>query len=324
MSINNMCEVNLSNEKEFDQCLELLDEAQLHNYHYAFSPYKKENLKYTEEFFSNARFIVYSNAAFARTYCCCGMSNKANPSGKCCIRQYCPKCAWSYFRKVSQPFEHSFLKGTFQHITLSYNGYVAPGHECQNLDDIKIYWNAAHYALNKAAKGKYIRGGLASCEIHVHGYLPLLLNAHVHAIIDADPLTEAVQLQMSTWMSEYITKEIGTDTDEEASTPCPNVKVVPIEDEKAFMNAIKYIVKPLNLAPAYRSTWIDKVVETPSLARMLNSQLKDLIVGMSWIKRDERLFRRFGNMHSASKYYIGDKTQDNENHDEECEDRIAA
>ena len=127
MSIKSICEVNLSNAEEFESYLDLLDEAQLQNYNYAFYPYKKDYLNYDENYFSNARFIIYSKASFGRKFCCCGMRNKKNPSGKCGCRHYCPKCSWYFFQKIWHPFEHSFYKGTFQHITLSYTGFVALG-----------------------------------------------------------------------------------------------------------------------------------------------------------------------------------------------------
>lgn len=328
-----MCEINLENSDEYDSHLDLLDDKQQGNYDMAFSHYKTDNPAYHSEYFSNARFIIYANPAFADKYCRCGMKNRINTSGKCACRHYCPKCAWIKYRNVLRPFEHSFLKGKFHFITLSYNGFV---NFSKDPYDITMYWDAAKYALTKAEKEKYIRGAMIAFEIHVEQYLPTLVNPHAHAIIDADEITEAVKLQIADWMTEYLIIEIAKENQEEGKMPepldedqlsrmhLPNIRVDPIKDEKEFMGKFQYSLKPIILADAYRSTWINKVVEQPDLAVRLNSELKDFIVGLAHVATNKKRYVKLGNMHRRSKQYIGNVVEIDVDDNNETEEQIAA
>lgn len=289
-----LCELDLLALKEVAGVEETMSETQAAWMNTAFSPYKEGQRVYPPSYFENAGLIINSQAPFAQRYCACGVPVFGNP-GRCQLRKYCPRCAYTEGHRLLKRYQDAFNHGNWHFVTLSFKGNLG----LADLASCSCVWDALVHGMNQFLKDQALGGMIVVEELAVREFLPCLLLPHVHVIVQG----EAVNAQLLA--------ELGRQIDERLSTllpDCPlkcDFHVKPIEDQEQFERTLGYVMKPMDLATAYRSAWIAKAEGNSRKAVALNSETRDLILGVSNLFQMRKQIKHFGNLHAQSPEYIG-------------------
>lgn len=294
--------INLTNDDEFRRNLEQLELGQIGNYRSAFNEAKRNGqnaYRYRDEYYDNARFVVYADPGNAGRFCRCGISQST-----CGLRRYCTRCAYLDFLTTFKPFEHSFHKGTFYSVTLSYSDGLAFGDKFQSEE----YWKATRVAIERLVKGGEIDGAVVVGEMAVTRLTTVTLNPHSHAIVHADHWTPDLERELEIEMELYLRETL----DEPRRRP--DVRSYAIDEVESFEGAFRYMFKPMDFVTPYLSV-VNEYGATPEVLAILNANVKELIRSLTEVMKNgetgksQRLLRYYGTMQPQSKGYIGEKKQ---------------
>jgi hypothetical protein len=296
MSKKNFCELNLLDREEVEEGRDLADHAQANWIRSAFSQYKSEQLGFNDEYFETAGLIINASATFAEKYSRCGMPKMGNPCW-CNLRKYCPRCAGVRGRALIARFRDCFHGRNWYSITLSFTGDLSVAEAAGIAEQL---WVAAHDVFTAKMKDWRVDGGIYSEEVSIRQYLPALITPHAHALINGDEVPDGAEKELERALNRVLKRKafrrLGLKAD---------VLVKSIGSEKHFENMLPYLQKECDLVSQYAAALETKVDGSPGRLVALNSDVKDVVLGLSTIAINRKQLRYFGNMLGSSKNRIG-------------------
>ena len=142
-------------------------------------------------YLSQSQMLLLSPGwANAQRYSCCSMRSSINPSGTCRLHRYCPYCCYLKARDVQLQFVPVFGDSNWHFLTGSFRGSLDMP-DSNSCYDWLQYWDAYKSALTKLTDDETIRGFYMVEELAVNRILQPSMLPHIHAIIDADELSES-------------------------------------------------------------------------------------------------------------------------------------
>ena len=197
---------------------------------------------------------------------------------------------------MKEKFSNSFYRGDWQFLTVSFKGSVTMA---EGLCDCLRIWEVLANEFKWLFKEHGIRGAVYVEELSVLQFLPCRVLPHVHILADADGLPEELIAQ---WQNRIDEALYGVDPD---LTLESNINVITVVDEEQFERTLGYLIKPIELGTRYRSAWWSHVDGKPEAAVALNSETRDLILGISEITKMRKAVRYLGVMHGTNAEYVG-------------------
>lgn len=292
--------VYFGNENDIARNLNRLNPTQTNCFHTAYSPYKKNDWRYDEEYFQNAGLIILAQPVFAGRYCCCGIQGSL-----CNLRQFCPRCAYRKYLSHWRKFENSFYGSNWSFLTMSWDGDFL--FQNSNFVPMVAHWSAIQSALAECKTQGLIRGYLSSEEIAVNSFSPTRINPHTHAIVESDELGEDFVATLTLLINAALDRIVGPQ-----HLPA-NVHVTPITEFQDYQGKFIYLFKPMNLLMPYYSAWMAADESGVRDQHRVNSNVTDFIRGFTELRKvgaetkSRCTVRASGNMHGRSGDYVGQK-----------------
>ncbi len=192
----------------------------------------------------------------------------------------------------------NYHRGHWHLLTISFNGQQpfatnADAHACLN------YWDGGNTAIQNLVSQQLIRGACWVEEFKALQFLPLLVMPHVHALVEADEVGTAALDAVTQALTRYRNEQ------HEPLALTPNLHVKRLNSQKALFDTIQYLFKPLDLLEAYQSAWPRVAAHGRSEAWQLNSQTRDLSLGVQEITKKRMQLRTKGNLNANHREYIG-------------------
>ena len=283
-------EINLSDADEFQENIELLELDQQRWYQDAFSSYKHTNNGYTEKYFQNARYIIYAKAGNTQKFCRCGMTNQHGTS-TCDYRKFCSRCATLVGEEHLRRLQPAYTFGNWASLTISLSDAIPLdlGLICELFDVYDII-------LKSLQKIGAIRGYFSVREVSVPQFLPLRVLPHLHILLDADAYDQEMPDEIEAVLDSFLEKR--------GSEVRSDVKLKLIDDRTYYQNTIKYFFKPMDIHTKYKLAIDTQVSVNPNRIVALNSESKDLAVGMMSLHTHAKGVKQSGSLHPLSETYI--------------------
>jgi len=257
---------------------------------------KYTQVGYRNQYLDNLGFIILAEPTFLIRYCRCGEQGAV-----CDKRTWCPRCAYAVVTSLWKEYLLSYNAGTFYFLTVSLVGDVPFTDE--NAFDLPGLWKiltTSLQVLQCKLKG-CVRGMLISDEISVRQFLPIRINPHVHAILDADDPLHFYEA-LKPVIDAFLTKHAP------GYTLQASVNMRVITSQNSLKSALQYLVKPIQIKIPYRTAWDGKVVNGLGRAWALNSEVKDFVRYTNYVSHTPRLIqhiKRYGSLSANSSNYIG-------------------
>ena len=260
--------------------------------------------RYTKHnYLSQSQILLLSPGwASAERYCCCSMPSPVNPSRACRIHRYCPYCSYLFGRDAQLHFVPSYNDANWHFLTGSYTGSLSIETASDCYEWLK-YWDAYKTSLNQLLKLNKIRGYYLTEELAVTKLVQVQVLPHIHAIIDSDELGDETVNELG----ELVKTELKANS---AQSMEPSIVVDPIYSQTNLLDHIQYMFKPINLVKAYETDWFNHCSSDRSLARRLNSNTTDVVMGYGLVNRRRPKMAYSGTLNIKCKEYIGKKTKD--------------
>ena len=234
-------------------------------------------------YFSNASIIACSNWVRAKKYVSCGAPGQFGPSF-CNMPRLCDACSKRYAARMYVKYKHSFYKAQYwYHLTYSFKSNVNLN-DCDTTAYIGRWKQANDYVAQLKAQG-YIKGAVTGHELTINSLINLTAFPHTHTVFNTD----------SDLIEDGIINPAFTDNLPEGVS----VSLKRIETEDAFIIAIKYPFKTINLNKIYsQEKWGFELAQLNKCLDTFLNKITEFEFGYSKT-------RYCGNMSGTAKGYIG-------------------
>ena len=299
--IRDFSKLNRSNWQELDANADLLFPGQ----HYQLRTIKRKTEYQSQRFPDAAQYIRQSSLLIlslagrsADKYSKCCVPVKAKQNGLCHLHKFCSCCSWMALQMKALTYVPAFDKGTWHFLTGSFKGKLEMTTPASAHDWLH-YWEAYKFGLKALVQAGDIRGVFWTEELALLSMLPVKVQPHVHCIIEADEVGEAVVLKLQQLVSQYLGKHVEEPNE-------PDIEVEGISNKRSLYGRLRYMIKPIDLVKPYDFAWPTAAADNRSGAQVLNSQITDLVQGYSHVTTDRRKLNALGNLDTnAKKSFIG-------------------
>ena len=258
---------------------------------------RRQKPGYRNDFLPNLGMLLFSNPTFLERVCRCGQNHN-----RCKMRFWCPRCAYAEATNLWKTYLPNYHKGNFWFLTVGIDGDI-PFNDA-NAFNLREFWTLLPDVINQVGlHSNYgIKGFYSSDEVSVRQFLPLRINPHVHAILDADDLDPQVIDDLESVFDqvlEIIAPGCGLTS---------SVNLRHIVSKEALKSALRYLIKPISLQNQYRTAWTVKVEAGSHPSWQLNNEVRDFITGVSYVSHYPKFMRHlkaYGSMAGSSDNFIG-------------------
>lgn len=257
---------------------------------------------YPERFFdpdyvANSALLLASSYPGARRYAFCGVPNRLNLRGACKDHKFCPHCNYVVREQAVRTYVPAFTDATWHFLTLSFAGSLPfDSHHAGASADC---WDACGDALGGLVADGTINGVHWTEEIAVLSFLPLRVMPHVHALVDAGNLGDddlgRLHQRLSGWRNAR----------GEPVALVPDLDLRPIHTDRSLLDRLRYLYKPISLAPRYRLAWDTAAADGRARAWELNSQARELAAGVFDLRKRRDRMHSKGTLNPKAKQFIG-------------------
>ena len=253
-------------------------------------------------YLGNSTLLVASNYPAAKRYAFCCVPNERNPSGACKDHRFCPYCNYLFREQAVNTYVPAYHNGNWHFLTISFRGHLA--FDSANASISLDYWDACKAALEQSVDSKLVKGAHWTEEIAILSFLPLRVMPHIHAIVDADTFGEEQIDQLNQTLTTRHREE------KEPLELMPDIDVRPINSERSLLDRVRYLYKPINIAPKYEAAWT--VAEDNNRARAweLNSEAREFAAGIFDVRKMRFRMYSKGTLNPKAKVFIGIKRAD--------------
>lgn len=289
----NANELNWCDRQEIEENLEFFDDNIQANLRNALEKATFFDGELNQRYIDAVLPLVASNNVKASKVLLCGYK-KGGQKLPCGNWTLCAKCANDRAVNAWTRFKNTYLKTSFYHITLGYDGGIHLSET--GAMDARNYWKANEETIQKLLSDSSIDGAYIAHEMKVISFFPLQFNPHSHVIVSADRFPEHLVEQM---------RGLLVNRDEVKLIPSIVTKLI---DEKSYHEkCFKYLTKPIDFVAAYKTGWNAQCRDSRKKAPELNRQLREFFdnqaIAFSGVKRVAYL----GNLQPQSKSYIGNR-----------------
>lgn len=208
----------------------------------------------------------------------CGRLGK-NRKGACGQPFFCQKCAYIRATKFLKKTVTRFDRGGWFFATLSFTEPVVFGSGA--MDEAERCWRVTGETLDAAAS--LFSGCVYREEVALTDFLPLSIRPHAHLLIySATPDFDAAALL----------EVFNEAADAHHLRSMVSFDCKPVEDLDAFIHAVHYLFKPVDVSTPYRKAWAVlgdtfSGAELQTLRRQVNNELTDFIYGVQLLRTVE-------------------------------------
>jgi hypothetical protein len=289
-----LCELNLLALNQVQNVEDAMETGQVLCFRNAFSPYKEGERVYPPQYFENAGLIINAQPKFAARFCNCGVPVNGQ-SARCNLRKYCPRCAGAEGFRLMKVYGDAFYHGPWHHLTLSFKGNVA----LDDLSECSFVWDALKSTTDGLIRSGVIDGAIHVEELAIRSFLTCKVLPHAHVVAQGEGVRQDVLDELARQVDQEL-KAVNPDV----PLSC-NFKIKPLEDEGQFCNALGYVLKPINLSTPYRAAWEEKCRDNSRKAVELNSETRDVILGLGSLFKMRKGIKYMGNLNARNKNFIG-------------------
>jgi hypothetical protein len=205
----------------------------------------------------------------------CGRVGKSR-RGVCREPFFCQNCARRKAREFLRKTVTRFDRGSWFWATLSFSDPVVFGSSA--MDEAERCWRVTGETLDAGAP--LWAGCVYREEVAISDFLPLSIRPHAHMLIYSEtPEFDAAALQ------EGFNEAAGA----HHLRTMVSFDCKPVEDLDAYIRAVHYLFKPIDVSTSYRKTWAAlggsfSGQELHALRRQVNSELTDAIYGVQSLR----------------------------------------
>ena len=225
-----------------------------------------------------------------------------NPKGACDDHKFCPYCNYVVRERAVRTFVPAFDNGAWHFLTISFTGQLA--FDSANAPSSLDCWDACKDALQHLEQTGIVAGVHWTEEIAIVSFLPLRVIPHIHAVVDASTFgadaLELLQQRMTAWRNAQ---------GEGLPLGC-NLHVRPVNSERSLFDRVRYMYKPIEIAPRYEAAWDVAAQNDRVRAWELNSQAREFAAGIFDIRKDRQRMNSKGTLNPRAKKFIGIKKED--------------
>lgn len=233
-----------------------------------------------EAYLAQSGILVLSPGwSSAQKYSNCGIRSPINKAGICNLHKFCSYCAYLRGQKNKLTYGPAFDSGTWRSITGSFSGDLLFDGSAASSHSWLHYWDAYKAGFSRWFDENTVRGVAWTEELAVNSLYPTRVNPHVHAIVDADEITDEDVERLSRFVGKYLDQAIDADHLE------ADVKVEPVSTARNLVGHLGYMFKPLKLVRPYETAFARACQYDRAGVQQLNSATTDLVLAYCMVSR---------------------------------------
>ena len=272
--------------------------------------------RYRDDYLRHSSLLLLTNGwSSAQRYSLCSVRNAVNPSGQCKLHKFCPYCAFLQQRHNMARYVPAFDDGVWHFVTGSFTGDLLM-RSAADYYELTDYWDAYKSALQELVRLNLLRGVFWTEELAVNSIAPVQTLPHIHAIVEADEMSDETMQQLNSLVVQNLKSVLGPDH------LSPNIHAKTLSTQRNLLSHVQYTIKPIQIVKAYDTSFARSVHNNRSGVALLNSETTDLVLGYSVASKDRQRINSAGNLSSKTKNYIGTKEGDIEAAKEHVNDVI--
>jgi hypothetical protein len=256
----------------------------------------------TPRYLSNSTILIASSYPGSQRYAYCGVPNEFNLKGTCRDHKFCPYCNYLVREQAVRTFVPAFSNGSWHFLTISFSGQLP--FDSANAPSSVDCWDACKNALQHLEQTGIVAGVHWTEEIAIVSFLPLRVIPHIYVVVDASTFSadelELLRQQMTGWHNAQ---------GEGLPLGC-NLDVRPVSSERSLFDRVRYLYKPIEIAPRYEAAWNLAAQDDRARAWELNSQAREFAAGVFDIRKDRQRMNSKGTLNPRAREFIGIKKED--------------